>query len=1001
MDDILRAVKLGAPSRQRQGSQSSHVIRSESLLCPAITAGKVRFVLQTRIKWNETSSPGRHVRRQDTDLLSLYIPKDTHRNTSTLLAPRDFYESVRVTERYQDGLSPSQIPQIHCQLYPFQTRAVRWLLRREGVDILGNKVIPHHIQTQQSGLPHGFQQTTDAEGRDCFVSHLLGSAITDISSIPVSASGIRGGILAEEMGLGKTVELITLITLHKMPYLVSDQIWDDALQTHARRSSATLIITPPSILQQWKSEIAAHAPDLKVFHYEGLRASHGTLDNGTLVTNLLAQDVVLTTYNVLASEIHYTGARQNRYLRHQKKYEPRRSPLMQIYWWRVCLDEAQMVESGVSNAALVARLIPRCNAWAVSGTPVRRDIKDLLGLLIFLRYEPYCHSTQLWNTLVTDYREVFKDIFSQITLRHTKERVRGELHLPPQKRVVINVPFTPVEEQHYTQLFQQMCDDCGLEPHGSPLTDAWDPECPVMIEKMRTWLTRLRQTCLHPEVGVRNRRALGRSNGPLRTVEEVLEVIIEQNETSVRAEERALVISQIRRGQVLENSKRSQIALEVWLKALEQSKIMVGECRLQLAFELEKAVPVGSRPGTEMHEEGEVAHIRHLGSYRQRLRSALELEHACTFFEASAYYQLKTDDTLTRPDSSRYKELEQAEEQAYERAKSVRKELLSDAHRKVEALMKSVEESTQWKSKVAIPEISVLEEQGGLESRKIITNIDELCNTLNKQREKLNEWREKLTHLLVQPLVDEDEATELKGDEYETSTKQQDEIYVYMEALNAVESDRYGALTGQKNGLVDHEVQFALAKAAVGEGHCPGLMKSLMAMRSALQPHDYLGSLRGCITELRSLQTTLDVGSVRTVTELAIVENTLQTLQRIFNEQTRAIAGLQKELNIFRDTMNSRLEFYRQLQQISDSVAPYEDVPGPDNNDAILSQSKVAESRMIAKIASLKAKGRYLMHLRTESRIKDTHRTCVICQQSFEVGALTVRAVAHRFYGHC
>lgn len=31
-----------------------------------------------------------------------------------------------------------------------------------------------------------------------------------------------------------------------------------------------------------------------------------------------------------------------------------------------CL-EAQMVETGLTNAAKVARVIPRCNAWAVTG----------------------------------------------------------------------------------------------------------------------------------------------------------------------------------------------------------------------------------------------------------------------------------------------------------------------------------------------------------------------------------------------------------------------------------------------------------------------------------------------------------------------------------------------------------------------------------------------------------------------------------------------------------
>ena len=71
-------------------------------------------------------------------------------------------------------------------------------------------------------------------------------------------------------------------------------------------------------------------------------------------------------------------------------------------------------------------------------------------------------------------------------------------------------------------MFQEMCADCGVALDGTPLKDDWDPNSPAVVEKMRNWLSRLRQTCLHPQVGLRNRKALGSSKGPLRTVAEVL-----------------------------------------------------------------------------------------------------------------------------------------------------------------------------------------------------------------------------------------------------------------------------------------------------------------------------------------------------------------------------------------------------------------------------------------------------------------------------------------------
>jgi E3 ubiquitin-protein ligase SHPRH len=177
------------------------------------------------------------------------------------------------------------------------------------------------------------------------------------------------------MGLGKTVEMIALISLHKRPL---DAFGTTTVSSEELPpSSATLIITPPSILPQWISELQRHSPTLRFFNYRGIK-SHPELDHAQLLDKLSNHDVVFTTYNVLSSEIHYSLPAPDRQLRAEKRYMPPKSPLTQLLWWRVCLDEAQMIESGVSNAATVAKLIPRIFAWCVTGTPVQRDLAGRL-----------------------------------------------------------------------------------------------------------------------------------------------------------------------------------------------------------------------------------------------------------------------------------------------------------------------------------------------------------------------------------------------------------------------------------------------------------------------------------------------------------------------------------------------------------------------------------------------------------------------------------------------
>ena len=889
---------------------------------------------------------------------------------------RDFYESVCVPDK---DSTPSRIPPIdllNCQLYPFQQRAVRWLLRREGVDILGDKVVAYNADQSQAKLPFGFVNVSN-NGQASWFSPLLGIMTTDESLTRDTGLGIRGGILAEEMGLGKTVEIIALVCLHQ-----SQNVYPSSLP----RCSATLIITPPSIIEQWKSELQALAPHLRFMAYEGLRMEADISDNEQLLARFQSQDVILTTYKVLAREIHHSGHTSDRELRHNKRYQGRLSPLTQLAWWRVVLDEAQMIESGVSNAAKVAQLIPRENAWAVSGTPLRKDATDLLGLLIFLRCWPYSQSPQLWDRLVTYHRDIFKDIFRSTTLRHTKDIIKDDIELPPQKRIIITVPFTQIEEQHYSTLFQEMCDECGMEINGRPLDGVWDPDSAKTIEKMRSWLARLRQTVLHPSVGAINRRALGTGKGPLRTVGEVLEVMREQNETACRTDERALLMSQARRGQLLEHAKRSKEALQIWLHTLEESKLVVEECRNLLKSDLEglEASKTASRLVQEPEEEAVSA--ARTGVLQQRLRAAREIEHMCTFFVANAYYQIKTDEVATEPNSKAFQALQKLEESAYEKAQLIRKEMLVETRTKALSNMGVIRE----KAYVRIPQTVPLSGQGGIESRDITTRLHDLLAIVDRQGAQLNEWRQRVIKLLLLALVDEEAETDLQGDEYETSTKQQDEVYVYVDALRILIADRHDILTGQKNTHVEHEIKFALDQAKEGTGHSPQLVRELLSVRHALKPPSALGSVRGIITQLRELKNELRAqtqkGSNRGSAELAIVNTTLQELHHITTVQTKALNSLDQELELFRDAMNLRLGYYRQLQQISDTVAPYEEDLDNESLNAVLLCMKDAETQIEARIATLKSRARYLDHLRDEAA---NERLCTICQQQFETGILT------------
>lgn len=234
-----------------------------------------------------------------------------------------------------------------------------------------------------------------------------------------------------------------------------------------------------------------------------------------------------------------------------------------------------------------------------------------------------------------------------------------------------------------------------------------------------------------------------------------------------------LLLSQARRGQILEHAEQSEEALQIWLHILEDAQSIVCHCREQLQAEIDRLGLTGEPIGEA--EEVEAAIVIRTGPHRQRLRAAIEIEHMCTFFVANAFYQIKTDEAKTKPESAEFYELQRKEVSTYERAKTLRRELLREARNKAETLMSRVNERLNAKSMVNIPQISPLHNRGGIESRAIFERLSDIIAIMHSQATQIDEWRAKTTELLLLTLVDEEE-TDLQGDEYETSTKRQDEV---------------------------------------------------------------------------------------------------------------------------------------------------------------------------------------------------------------------------------
>ncbi|KAI1138986.1 hypothetical protein F5Y05DRAFT_383223 [Hypoxylon sp. FL0543] len=953
--------------------------------------------------WNSSTSASRLPRSLSQEVLDTFFGSQTQvlETVDEKMLPSALYDAAFLPEKGHTDI-PISPPQIASNLFPFQRRALQWLLNREGVKwnglcANGEPCLEPLPLPSTTGLPLSFSVIKDASGQLAYISHLYHVITRDISPFRMLETNMRGGILAEEMGLGKTVEVISLISTHTRknhPGSSSGVIQEP----EPRPSGATLIVTPPTLRDQWIAEFAKHAPDLRVRVYEGMKGFDG--DESDLVADLASQDVVLTTYGVLQHEVHRAEPPPSRSMRSAPKYRRTKSPLVHILWWRVCLDEAQQIESGVSGAAKVARLIPRINAWGVTGTPIKGHIKDLRGLLVFLHYEPFASSPAIWNMLITSQKEFFKPLFNRITLRHTKRAVRDELTLPPQRRYVITMPFTAVEQEHYEAQFSQLAKRCGFNKNGV----RFDWSQGLTTPELNRALSWLRQSILHSSLGPGFGLVDGK-NMSLRTVEEMLEIMIEQSESAIKADQRTYLLEMLKRGQLLEARQEYEAAIALWQQVVDEVTVLVDECRKQIKDVLEKARQAGSDGDLEEAEDDSQdedgtdrgKYARQVGEYKRRLRSMLDVHHRAVFFIASACYKLKVDENKTAPNSADFEMLDSREATGYATAKNIRREMLQETRTKVMSRITKLREKADSQSFVEIPPIQFPPFRG-LESGRIVDTFELLGRALDEQANLIDEWRERVIQMLMRPVVDEEGEADSTGEEFDESTKLQDELMAYTLALRALITDRQTAIFGLNNERTKLEVARAEEQAKDNQGHAPKTTLALLTRRNEIAKSLRGVSFRGIISNLRELATNLrsESGSNRAMVELDIVERQLRSTQEQSTAQNDAAAGLLKELGVFTRTLNYRVEYYRQLQAVSDTLIEF-DASQIGNHDMMMAASSQVEQYRRGKVARHLPRHRYLVHLKETGQQQEEE--CIICQGSFTEGVLTM--CGHQFCSDC
>jgi DNA repair protein RAD16 len=281
----------------------------------------------------------------------------------------------------------------------------------------------------------------------------------------------RGGLLGDEMGMGKTIQTVALI--------MSDY----------PAKKPTLVVVPPVALMQWSNEIKAYTNGkLKVLVYHGTNSKA----KGLSVKELMKFDIIMISYPGLESVYRKETKGWSR----GEKIVKEDSAIHSIDFHRLILDEAHSIKSRTSGVAKACFALKSDFKWCLSGTPVQNRIGEFFSLLRFLEVKPFanyfcksCPCSALHWSVSSDYRctlcshraldhvSVFnQEILNPITtpaetdekrkgalaklrmltdrimLRRVKRDYTASMELPPKEIIIHNEFFGEIERDFSTSI---------------------------------------------------------------------------------------------------------------------------------------------------------------------------------------------------------------------------------------------------------------------------------------------------------------------------------------------------------------------------------------------------------------------------------------------------------------------------------------------------------------------------------------------------------------------
>ncbi|KAJ5168480.1 uncharacterized protein N7482_004074 [Penicillium canariense] len=260
-----------------------------------------------------------------------------------------------------------------------------------------------------------------------------------------------GGLLADVMGLGKTLSILCLV----LSTLDAATRWAEKIPPRPlvreipgiRNTRTTLLVVPLSTVNNWVSQIKEHIKPGSITSY----VFHGA-SRTTDLDELSKFDIVITTYSTVLSEIFGRGSKRG-------------SPLAKMNMFRVVLDEAHVIREQNAQQTKAILSLNSQRRWSVTGTPIQNRLEDLLSVTKFLRLFPYDDRARFGQHIISPFKTGDPTVLASLRVlidSFTLRRVKNMVDLPERTEKIVTLDFTEKEKQLHEFFRQESNDMMGV-----------------------------------------------------------------------------------------------------------------------------------------------------------------------------------------------------------------------------------------------------------------------------------------------------------------------------------------------------------------------------------------------------------------------------------------------------------------------------------------------------------------------------------------------------------